>query len=462
MDGNLREIFGLVDIGIGAMWLVILLMLMIYRKAKIAPQLQKYFTRMVLFKFLMAFVFMSYYVLIFKGGDNTSYWMGGVKLNKLFFANPSAFFSELLNFNKSEPRDILVYFNVGLPPGWIFREYEAWFVSRVTAVLSFITFRSYIATSLLITYIVAMASWRLFELVIRQNIVSVRNAALAILFIPSVGFWCSGISKDSMSFIAIIYWLVTLFNLFNGYKKVNFKSILILIVCAFVMINVRGLLFYVIIFTSALGLVAGYQKKLKNNFLFKVGYIGLLLIGTVMIVVLAANSSLVDTLNESEYLEEAEVQIGDFESNVETYGNSPRYNLGVSEFTVTGIIKVFPMAVITAFYRPFIYEALSVSLLLNGIESVVLLWFTLKFLFNGSLIRKIQLILSNEILSFALYFSILFGFIVGLTSIIFGVLVRLRAPILPFLALLLLSGAALYAKEQRELKENKDKAKQNT
>jgi hypothetical protein len=116
---------------------------------------------------------------------------------------------------------------------------------------------------------------------------------------------------------------------------------------------------------------------------------------------------------------------------VETYGNSPRYNLGVSEFTVTGIIKVFPMAVITAFYRPFIYEALSVSLLLNGIESVVLLWFTLKFRFNGSLIRKIQLILSNEILSFALYFSILFGFIVSVFTFIpyFGIIISSLLPI---------------------------------
>lgn len=456
MDGNINEIFGFVDIGIGVMWLFILLMMMNIRKNKIAPEYQKYFTRMVLFKFLMSFAFMFYYVLILRGGDNTAFWMGGVKLNKLFFANPGAFFSELMNFNKYADRDILIYFNVGLPPGWIYREYEAWFVSKISAVLSFVTFRSYIAISLIITYMVALASWRLFELVVRQNIVSVGNAALAILFIPSVGFWCSGISKDSITFMAILYWLVTLFNLFNGYKKVNFKNILILIICAFVMLNMRGVLFYVIILTSVLGIIAGYQKKLKNNVLFRVGYIGLLLVGTGLVVVLAANNSFVDTLNESAYLEEAEIQSGDFERNVETYGNSPRYNLGVSEFTVVGIIKVFPLAVITAFYRPFIYEALSVSLLLNGLESIVLLWFTLKFLFNGSVVRKIQLILSNEVLSFALYFSVLFGFMVGLTSIIFGVLVRFRAPILPFLVLLLLSGAALYAKEQREFKQNKN------
>lgn len=461
MDGNIKEIFGFVDIGIGVMWLMILLMMMNIRKNKIAPEYQKYFKRMVLFKFLMSFAFMFYYVLILRGGDSTAFWMGGVKLNKLFFANPGVFFSELLNFNKNADRDILTYFNVGLPPGWIYREYAAWFVSKISAVLSFITFRSYIATSLIITYAVALASWRFFELVVRQNIVSVRNAALAILFIPSVGFWCSGISKDSITFLAILYWLVILFNLFNGYKKVNFKNILILIICAFVMLNIRGVVFYVIILTSTLGIIAGYQKKLKNNFIFRVGYIGLLFFGIASVVVIASNISLEETLNVSVYLEEAEIQSDDFERNVETYGNSPRYNLGVSEFTIAGIIKVFPLAVITAFYRPFIYEALSVSLFLNGLESMVLLWFTLKFLFNGSVFRKVQLILSNEVLSFALYFSVLFGLIVGLTSIIFGVLVRFRAPILPFMVLLLLSGAALYAKEQRELKQNKNIGKLN-
>ena len=47
------------------------------------------------------------------------------------------------------------------------------------------------------------------------------------------------------------------------------------------------------------------------------------------------------------------------------------------------------------------------------------------------------MIRENEFLLFSLFFVVIFGFITGFSSIIFGVLVRLRAPLLPFLALLL-------------------------
>jgi hypothetical protein len=410
----------------------------------------------------MGFGFMLAYVFYYNGGDNTAFWQGGVKLNKLFFDSPSAFFADFFNFNKYEPREILTFVKVGYPPGWIFREYEAWFVCKMVSVLSFVTFRSYIATSLILTYFVGMASWRFLELVTRQNFISKKHAVLAVFFIPSVGFWCSGITKDALSFIAILYWLVTVFGIFNGHKKLNIKSILVLFLCFFIMTNIRGFLFYVIVLTSVLGLAAGYQKKLKNNFLFLAGYVGLLIVGIGLVSVIAVNSSLVDSLNESEYLEEAEIKSGDFERNTTTYGDSPRYSLGVSEFTIFGIVKVLPLAILTAVYRPLIYEALSFTLLLNGIESLVLLWFTMKFLFNGSVVRKIGLILSNEVLSFALYFTGLFGFMVGLTSILFGVLVRFRAPILPFFVLILLSGAALYAKEQIEMQKNNEDSKSDS
>ena len=47
------------------------------------------------------------------------------------------------------------------------------------------------------------------------------------------------------------------------------------------------------------------------------------------------------------------------------------------------------------------------------------------------------MIRENEFLLFSFFFVLIFGFITGFSSVIFGVLVRLRAPLLPFLALLL-------------------------
>jgi hypothetical protein len=51
--------------------------------------------------------------------------------------------------------------------------------------------------------------------------------------------------------------------------------------------------------------------------------------------------------------------------------------------------------------------------------------------------KRIARIRDSDILTFSLYFVIIFAFMTGFTSVIFGILVRLRAPLLPFFLLLL-------------------------
>jgi hypothetical protein len=74
---------------------------------------------------------------------------------------------------------------------------------------------------------------------------------------------------------------------------------------------------------------------------------------------------------------------------------------------------------------------------LNVLESAVLMFITIRFLFWGNLFKKIKKIRKEEILVFALIFSLFIAFMAGFTSVLFGVLVRIRAPLLPFIFLVL-------------------------
>jgi MFS superfamily sulfate permease-like transporter len=74
---------------------------------------------------------------------------------------------------------------------------------------------------------------------------------------------------------------------------------------------------------------------------------------------------------------------------------------------------------------------------LNGLESAVLMFITIRFLFWGNVFKKIKKIRKEEILVFALIFSLFIAFMAGFTSVLFGVLVRIRAPLLPFIFLVL-------------------------
>jgi hypothetical protein len=115
--------------------------------------------------------------------------------------------------------------------------------------------------------------------------------------------------------------------------------------------------------------------------------------------------------------------------------------LGVEDYSTTGMLKAFPAAIVAAFYRPFIWEASSLFLLLSAFEGIIFLYLTFRFfLMDGGILKHINQIRKNEFLTFSILFALIFGFSVGFTAILFGVLVRFKAPVLPFLVVVLLSG----------------------
>lgn len=146
-----------------------------------------------------------------------------------------------------------------------------------------------------------------------------------------------------------------------------------------------------------------------------------------------------------EYLKEAEVINLDMTTN-KTYGSN-RYNLGITDYSPLGMVMAMPASVMAGVFRPYIWEALSVSLFLNGIESLVLMYFTVRFFFSHKLRSRIRNIRQHEFLVYAFFFAIILAYFAGFTSILFGVLVRFKAPVLPFLVMVL---TAHYQKEKFE------------
>jgi hypothetical protein len=141
-----------------------------------------------------------------------------------------------------------------------------------------------------------------------------------------------------------------------------------------------------------------------------------------------------DFLESNSLVQQAATIQNDF-SNNDAYGTK-KYDLGEITFSPFGLAQILPIAVITGIFRPFIWESLSATLILNGLESIVLLYFTFLF-FRRKPFKKLKQIRGHEFLIFALFFVFIIAFMTGLTSGLFGVLVRLRAILLPFLFVLL-------------------------
>jgi len=435
-----NEFFGIVDIGIGSAFLLLILFLAYIRRSNNqGKDYYRYFMLNVSFKLFFALLFSMIYVFYYGGGDTTAYWEGAVNLNNLFWDNPAAYFEEM--FTTSSPNTIYERFNLrtGYPPSWIYKEPESWFVCKIASVFTFLTFNSYLAITFIFAYIASLATWRLYELVLSFNFISQRNGAIATLFIPTVSIWCSGISKDTVILIALLFVLYQVFGFFSKDRKVGPYGVLIIIFYFFILYHIRPFMIIAIFPPLFIAFGTGILRRLSDSVVLINSFrVLILIIGLGFVGIYFQTKGSLGALEPDAYLEEAAIIQQDFLRN-ELY-TGKRYDLGVTEFTAIGMLKVAPGAVVAAFYRPYIWESSSIFLLLSGLESLVLLWLTVKFFVSGGgVFQRIRQIAKNEFLTFAILFAIFFGFSVGFTSVLFGVLVRFKAPLLPFLTVVLLA-----------------------
>lgn len=420
----------ILDIIPALLWFIILVAFVSSKASKLEnKELRPYYVRNFYIKVLYGITFTIVYLILYDGGDTLAYWDGAVVLNKLFFKSPSLYIEAISSAPSVENGLIHFNYETGFPPGWIYREAEGWFISQITSILSILSFRSLFATVIILSYFVSIATWKIFELVTKLNLHSLRVAAWCMLYVPSVGFWCSGISKDTIIYISILNILYYFLDILILKNKIKARHVIGILFFMFLMSQIRS---FALAATFA-PLLAAFGARLTNKystnalakFSFRLLFIG---VGAFGFLTVFSSSFVVELAQEASVIQD------DFKNN-EAYSGK-KYDIGVVDGSPTGMIRAFPISVFYGIYKPFIYESLSPTLILNGLESSILVFMTLNFLFVGNFFKKIKRVSSNEFLIFAFVFVILIGFMAGYTSVLYGVLVRIRAPLLPFLFLI--------------------------
>ena len=416
---------------------VILFIIIYYRSRKNQDKVYyKYLVPAFLFKVFFVLANVIYY--IFYGGDTIAFWDGAVKLNNLFWHDPISYFYELIQ--SPENRTIYESFTMetGYPDSSIFGEPQSYFISKVTSIISLVSFKGYMAISLFFAFFTTLASFKIFKLARGFKLHSDWHLALAIFFIPSLSFWCGGISKDTVIFVSVCYFLHNLFQVLSRETKTRFKNWLIMLICLYVIVQVRSFMLLCVLapllYAWSASLAKKYESRKFEKFFIRLFFT--LIIG-------GGFAAFFGTSLADGFIKEASVINLDMSTN-KTYGSN-RYSLGEVDYSPVGMVAAAPMSILAGFYRPYIWEALSVSLILNGIESIVLIYFTFRFFMNRKIGQRIKRIRKHEFLIFAFFFALILSYFAGFTSILFGVLVRFKAPVLPFLVIILTS----YYREER-------------
>jgi hypothetical protein len=260
--------------------------------------------------------------------------------------------------------------------------------------------------------------------------IKIRLIAIAILFVPSVTFWGSGILKDTVT-LGALGWLTYAMIHIIDLKHRGIFYWLVALGAAWLIFNIKIYILICYLPTVFIWVYWAQLKAIKSS-LFRI------LIGPFLFVIFAAvgfaTLSQISAQSERYSLdliaERAAITAYDIR-----YGWGARmsgdggYDLGTLDGTWQSMIRLMPAAINASLFRPYLWEVKNPLMLLSAFESIILLVLTI---WLGLIKGNYKNIFQDPFLVFCLIFSLLFSFAVGISTFNFGTLMRYKIPMLPF------------------------------
>ncbi len=314
-----------------------------------------------------------------------------------------------------------------------FKAANNFLVTKIDAVFCFISFGKYMVVNLIFSLIAFTGSWKLFLFFYEQYPHLHKKFAIAILYLPTFVFWSSGVLKDPICVAALGWITYGLYEIFYR-KKSIIKNALIVIVFSYLLIIIKV---YILISYVPFFILFIILKNIStlNNTLIKFLIAPALVIGSMFGFTKALNNY-GDELGQFA-VKDLTKSIKRFNVAYENQANSgtanSNFSLGVEfDGSMTGLVKLAPIAISTTFFRPFLWESHKPSTMLSSLEALILLFFTLYVVFKAGLFNFLRYITSDSLIMYCFLFSCVFALFVGASTLNFGSLVRYKIPCMPF------------------------------
>lgn len=392
------------------------------------PILKKYHKQGFWIKVIGCIAFTIFNAYLSPGDSTGLYHKEGVNIYRMIlndFSNVDLLFSEGKDFDETLLRD----------PGnaGYFKSANNFLVTKMVAAFSFLTFGKYMVINLVFALIAFTGAWKLFLFFYEQYPKLHKQFAIAILFLPTFVFWSSGILKDSIC-VASIGWITYgLYEIFYR-KKSIIKNSLIVMVFSYMLIILKV---YILISYVPFFMLFIILKNVQsvNNVALKYLLAPALILGSMYGFTKALNTY-GDELGQFA-VKDVTKSIKRYNIAYENQANSgsanSNFSLGVEfDGSMTGLVKLAPVAVSTTFFRPFLWESHKPSTLLSSIEALLLMLYTLYMIFKAGLLKFFKLVTSDPLIMYCFLFSCVFALFVGASTLNFGSLVRYKIPCMPF------------------------------
>ena len=389
----------------------------------------------------MGLIYTLYYQ---EGGDTIGYYRSSEALVNLLFRDPVAYLKILLG---DESREAYSAFSKETGYPWYWGKSSSFFVVRVTSIFTFLGFKNYFTASILFAWFFYGGSWKLFLLATHLYPRYTNSLAFGILFFPSVLFWGSGISKDTIT-LAATGWFVYSLYMATVEKRNITRNLIMVALAVYLIIYVKPYVFVAIIPAFFIFLAWRSIKKVENPIL------RLTLLPMSLFAFLAASFGLLNLFSEllgdygtlESIIRKAIITYEDH-IRAEQYGYN-FYSLGEFDGTMWNFFSKAPAAIAAGLFRPYLWEIRNPVMLLAALENTAFLLLVLVILWKTGPIKMIKIAFDEPLVVFSLTFAIVFAFAVGISTANFGALVRLKIPLLPFIT----TGLFILYHKAREVK----------
>lgn len=410
---------------------IIVLIALCYSFSPKEKHLIKYFRRGFLLKILGAVFFWLVYNFIYDGGDTWSYFYSSKAIGNLILVKFSRGVEVLLGIIDNE--ESLVWFrpSTGWPKFYMAKDYYTFTVCRYAAIFYLLSGKSFIISTILHAAFSYIGLWKLYKVVNYSFPNNEKTLFYLILAMPSIIFWTGGIMKDTYVFNATCWIVYNLYSIFV-FKRKRVLNIIVLIFNVIIILNIKAYLLISLIPAVLIWLNNTFLKKVRSSFLKAIiaPLTILLLSGAGLFLFQNISSSMGQYGDIESTINQAQVIQQDLLREEQYGGNN--YNIGQLDGTFSGMLKIAPMSIFTALYRPLPWEYGSPLMVLSIIENCILLFFTFILLTRLRPYKLFKEIFSEPFFLFSIIFSVFFAFGVGIASTNFGALVRYKLPLMPF------------------------------
>jgi|GEM_PF-257753 len=426
------------DLFVGPLCFILLLMVfsVVVRKYR-DERLKRLFLQAFYFKMAFALLYTvvnSYY---YRGGDSEMYYHCTQFLHKAVMDDTDNFWKIMLTKKmhvKTELVNYFIYTNSQYPVFEAMQDTGNFTTPKLALLPALVFNKSYLAIAMIFSFFALGGSMRLFKFFYHFYPQYYREIALATLFLPSVVFWSSGLLKDTICYGSVGYLVYAIFQLFIRRRKIV-TSIIWALVSVLLLFYIKVYILMAVTPAIVIWLFREVNKVIENKTLRNI-MAGLTFVISIVVAIIMLNYV---TSDESMRAFRLDAIMASSEANRAQYEQFGE-KLEGSYFSIQteNPVLLILNGITATLFRPFLWEANSVTALLSSLEALFFLYLTLGYMFKKGLKPFFKNILNQPILLMCFVFSIIFAAAIGSTALNFGSLSRYKIPAMPFYLIMVL------------------------